>query len=278
MVTETTVLGSMSLSCSAGESETKAVVKPVLMQEMNISAKSMLNVQVHQTARRSVSGTALGSFNITYSAETTDPEKAAELATSANSMAADPTSLVGSLTTAFADAGITFDASSVVVSPPSTSHVAIAAATGDPHLVNIYGQRFDIMQAGTYVLIQVPRGSVAKRSLLAVEARAERFGHACSDLYFKSLNLTGAWVDTLSPGGFRFSASVPNTHVGAGWLHIRHVDVKVRWGHTAEGVEYLNVFVRHLGRAGLPVGGLLGDGDHSKAATPSPHCRRSLSL
>ncbi|CAK0861688.1 unnamed protein product [Prorocentrum cordatum] len=157
-------------------------------------------------------------IDIEYNTQTADPEKAAALATSANSTAADPTSLVGSLATGFADAGITFD----VIS------------------------------------------SVPELSLLAVEARAERFGRACSDLYFESLDLTSTRVDELSSWGLRFSASVPNLHVEAGWLHIRHGDVKVRWGHTAEGVEYINVFVRHLSRAGFPVGGLLGDGDHSK--------------
>ncbi|CAK0879790.1 unnamed protein product [Prorocentrum cordatum] len=281
MATETTVLGSMSLSCSAGKSETKFVITPVLIQEMNISTASMLNVEVRQTVRQSVSGTALRFLMVTYSDETTGPQKAAELATSANSMAADQTSLVGSLTTAFADVGITFDASSAMVSPPSTNHVAVAAAIGDPHIVNMYGQRFDIRQAGTYALIQIPRGSVAERSLLAAEARAERSGRACSDLCFKSLNLTCTWVDELigapgASGGFGFSASASSAHVGAGWLHIRRVDVAVSWGHTAEGVECINVSRRHSGRAGFPVGGLLGDG--SKAAAPNPHCRLSLSF
>jgi hypothetical protein len=245
------------------------------MQKLNVST---LTVEVTQTARRKVRGTALGSFSVAYSAQTTDPQKAAELATAAGSMAAGPTSFASSLTTAFADAGVAFDASSVDVSPPSTSHVVTAAAVGDPHMANMRGERFDIMQAGAHVLVRIPRGAVAETSLLAAEAYAERSGLACTELYFKALNLTGKWADELNRGGFQFFANAPNTHSRAGWLHIKHVDVKVRWGRTGEGVEYLNLFFRHLGRAGFPVGGLLGEDDHSHAATPTPHCARTMSL
>jgi hypothetical protein len=153
-----------------------------------------------------------------------------------------------------------------------------ATASGDPHLMTMRGERFDIMRAGTHMLLQIPRGAVAETSLLAAEAHAERSSAACSDLYFKSLNLTGRWADELNSGGFRFLAGVPDAHVGTGWLHIKQVDVKVRWGRTGEGVEYLNVFFRHLGMVGFPVGGLLGEDDHSQAATPDPYCAQILSL
>lgn len=161
---------------------------------------------------------------------------------------------------------------------PTPTESSQAAASGDPHLMTMRGERFDIMQAGTHMLLQIPRGAVAETSLLAAEARAERSSAACSDLYFKSLNLTGRWADELNSGGFRFFAGVPDARIGAGWLHINKVDVKVRWGRTGEGVEYLNVFFRHLGMAGSPVGGLLGEDDHSQAATPDPYCAQILSL
>jgi len=160
----------------------------------------------------------------------------------------------------------------------NTTESSQAAASGDPHLMTMRGERFDIMQAGTHMLIQIPRGASAQTSLLAAEARAERSSAACSDLYFKSLNLTGRWADELNSGGFRFLAGVPDAHVGTGWLHIKQVDVKVRWGRTGEGVEYLNVFFRHLGMVGFPVGGLLGEDDHSQAATADPYCAQILSL
>lgn len=160
----------------------------------------------------------------------------------------------------------------------NTTESSQAAASGDPHLMTMRGDRFDIMQAGTHMLLQIPRGAVAETSLLAAEARAERSSAACSDLYFKSLNLTGRWADELNSGGFRFFAGVPDARIGTGWLHIKQVDVKVRWGRTSEGVEYLNVFFRHLGMAGYPVGGLLGEDDHSQAATPDPYCAQILSL
>ena len=46
----------------------------------------------------------------------------------------------------------------------------------------------------------------------------------------------------------------------------------------AKGVTYLNFYVKHLGRAGFAVGGLLGEDDHGEAATPSAGCRKTMSL
>ncbi|CAK0878003.1 unnamed protein product, partial [Prorocentrum cordatum] len=59
---------------------------------------------------------------------------------------------------------------------------ASASAVGDPHLQNIYGQRFDLMKTGRHVLINVPKGNV-ENTLLRVDADAERLGGQCADIY-----------------------------------------------------------------------------------------------
>merc|ERR1719188_1330015 len=51
-------------------------------------------------------------------------------------------------------------------------------AKGDPHLQNIYGQKFDLMMPGEHTLIRIPRG--ANRALLAVMAEAQRLGTECA--------------------------------------------------------------------------------------------------
>eukprot|EP00959_Pyramimonas_sp_CCMP1952_P049967 1044468-Pyramimonas_sp.AAC.1 len=66
---------------------------------------------------------------------------------------------------------------------------ASVAATGDPLLQNVLGQRFDLMKPGKHVLINIPRG---RRSnvMLRVEAEALQAGGQCADMYFRELNIT----------------------------------------------------------------------------------------
>ncbi|CAK0812521.1 unnamed protein product, partial [Prorocentrum cordatum] len=54
--------------------------------------------------------------------------------------------------------------------------------TGDPHLVNIYGEHFDIYQPGAYVPLQVPRGASLDATRLLVKASVEQFGAACGEI------------------------------------------------------------------------------------------------
>merc|ERR1719382_628464 len=157
-----------------------------------------------------------------------------------------------------------FSPSSVTVSAPTSTVVPPAApllqAVGDPHLVNMHGERFDIFKEGKFVLLRIPKGAI-ETALLNVAAEARRSGVACSDLCFKTLNVTGKWAEEIHQGGLHYFASRPSSMTSASWMHFRSVDLKVKWGHTGDGVEYLNVFVRHLRKAGYPVGGLLGEDD-----------------
>jgi len=143
-------------------------------------------------------------------------------------------------------------------------------------LQNVLGQRFDLMQPGKHVLINIPRGSRAN-ALLRVEAEARHVGERCADMYFSELNITGAWVEAKGTGGFHFQAQgVHEEHPE--WLKFGSVELKVAHGHTKQGVQYLNFYVKHLGHSGFAVGGLLGEDDHTKEAMPSQACARSISL
>jgi len=152
-----------------------------------------------------------------------------------------------------------------------------ASAIGDPHMQNIYGQRFDLMRPGKVMLINIPRGSVGKDALLAVEADARRLSRHCADMYFQQVNITGAWADKTESGGFFYDA-LTEREPRARWDKFGPVELKVVHGLTNSGIRYLNLFVKHLGQTGLAVGGLLGEDDHTEAATPTQDCRNTLSL
>jgi hypothetical protein len=164
-------------------------------------------------------------------------------------------------------------------SPPMTGGAGgAAAATGDPHLQNIYGERFDLMRPGKHVLINIPRGAFVENALLQVEAEARQMGGKCADMYFQEVNITGSWVDaTKQSGGLHFKAH-DMVDGNMNWESFGKVELKVVHGRTQQGIQYLNVYVKHLDRTGLSVGGLLGEDDHSEAATSTRDCAQTLSL
>jgi hypothetical protein len=152
-----------------------------------------------------------------------------------------------------------------------------AAAVGDPHLQNIHGERFDVMKPGKHVLLHIPRKQRLDKVLLRVDAEVRRLGGQCADMYFQELNITGAWVKAKHASGLHFHARMKRKEHPK-WLKLGKVDVKVAHGHTKQGARYLNFYVRHLGHAGFPIGGLLGEDDHSEAETPTESCVHRLAL
>ena len=151
------------------------------------------------------------------------------------------------------------------------------AATGDPHLQNVHGERFDLMKPGKHVLINIPRGVGAEKSLLRVQADARQLGGQCADMYFQELNVTGSWAEAKQVGGYHYSVSQRDVETPE-WVAFGKVGLKVVHGRTDSGLSYLNVYVKHLGRAGYPVGGLLGEDDHEDVVTPLEECAKRLSL
>jgi len=151
------------------------------------------------------------------------------------------------------------------------------AATGDPHLQNVLGQRFDLMKPGKHVLINIPRGRSAQDALLRVQADAIRLGGHCADMYFQSLNVTGSWAEAKQAGGYHYSVS--QLDVGSPqWVAFGKLELKVVCGRTESGLLYLNLHVKHLGRTGFAIGGLLGEDDHKDVMTPPASCTKRTSL
>jgi hypothetical protein len=163
------------------------------------------------------------------------------------------------------------------LSSPTPSPVS---AKGDPHLVNVYGQRFDLMQPGVHSLVLIPKSSAASRALLSIEAEVRRLGAVCTDMYIQAINVTGAWASTPKhPAGVAFSVT-DKSDKDVGWLDFGMVTMKVVHAHTKQGVAYLNFLIRHLARAQAKyrIGGLLGEDDHTEASMADPACARSVNL
>lgn len=166
---------------------------------------------------------------------------------------------------------------STAATVPAPTPAPPVSALGDPHLQNIHGERFDLMKPGVHVLINIPRGVRKQNALLRAEAEARQLGGECTDTYFQELNVTGSWAEAAQVGGYHYqshSAAIETSR----WVTIGKVELKVVHGRTQNNILYLNFFVKHLGRAGLPVGGLLGEDDHEDVTVPSGACLHKLSL
>jgi hypothetical protein len=133
------------------------------------------------------------------------------------------------------------------------------------------------MKQGRHVLINIPRGQGAEQAMLRVQADARRLGGQCADMYFQELNVTGSWAEAKQAGGYHYSVSQSDVET-PGWAAFGKVELKVVQGRTDSGLRYLNVYVKHLARAGFAVGGLLGDDDHEDVITPPETCAQKLSL
>jgi len=152
-------------------------------------------------------------------------------------------------------------------------------------MVNVQGQRFDLMQPGVHALLHLPLKARPSNVLLRVEADAQQVGGACADTYFMSLNITGKWVEAkvhalgqAKGRGLYYTAGSGAAHTGTKWMSFGTVRLKVVHGRTRGGIPYLNFFVRNLKSAGCLVGGLLGEDDHTDAATPTSACRKVLDI
>jgi len=151
------------------------------------------------------------------------------------------------------------------------------AAVGDPHLQNVHGERFDLMKPGKHVLINIPRGVTGEKSLLQVQAEARHLSGQCADMYFQEVNVTGSWAEANKAGGYHYSVEQGDADTPE-WVAFGKVGLKIVHGRTDSGLKYLNVYVKHLGRAGFAVGGLLGEDDHEDVITPPAGCDQRMSL
>jgi len=111
--------------------------------------------------------------------------------------------------------------------PLSSSPIQV---TGDPHVINVRGERFNIMQIGSHVLMELPRGSKLHQVHLRVDADVEQFGD-CRTLYMQGLQVTGKWLESPGlPGSLEFRARGGNLSFGGPGIDAGHA--LLRAGNT----------------------------------------------
>merc|ERR1719463_887440 len=90
--------------------------------------------------------------------------------------------------------------------PTSTSGLGDGGSlSGDPHLKNVAGHRFELRKAGTHLLLNVPQGASVDRSLLRIEGQVASAATGCSSMFLKNLVVGGQWLG--STPTLKFSAS-----------------------------------------------------------------------
>lgn len=78
---------------------------------------------------------------------------------------------------------------------------------GDPHVVNVRGEKFSIFKLGRVTLLHLPRGSDERLALLQVEAEVAGT-EKCSAMYVIGLKVQGRWLEQPGyPGSLHFRAS-----------------------------------------------------------------------
>lgn len=143
----------------------------------------------------------------------------------------------------------------------------LGTANGDPHIVNLRGERFDILRRGWHTLMQIPQGADPQHTLLRVEANVVG-GKLCNVSFIKELNFSGKWVETKKPNGMSFhiyprKASEKPSRI----FHAGPIRAKITYGLMKSGVTYLNFRALDLAKVNLPIGGLLGLDDHAYATS-----------
>jgi len=145
-------------------------------------------------------------------------------------------------------------------------------ANGDPHMVNVLGEKFDLLQRGSHVLIQVPKGTDAEHALLRVEANVTG-GSPCEYTFIQGLHITGQWAQQRvgKPHAMYYSAHPfgkgDTLHPHVQFVHIGPVQMKITQASMASGLTYLNFKIDGLNKVNTPVGGLLGTDDHTLASS-----------
>lgn len=110
----------------------------------------------------------------------------------------------------------------------STTSGSSGAAVGDPHLQNIHGQRFD--------LINIPRGVGPENALLRVQADVRRLGGHCAEMCFQEMNVSGSWAEAGQPGGYHYSAGQRDMKTPE-WFALGKVELKVVHGRADGGLR-----------------------------------------
>lgn len=223
---ETKVIGEVSFEVAdpeafVGNPETFVSVKEAIASTSGINASEVTITRYKigngpwrtydDTRSRQLRDASTSAASISYDFEvSTSTLSAASVLAAASAVV--PAVLVQVLNTALTTHGVAADVTGASVAAPvavertkagnaiisgtpaptvASSTFADSAALGDPHVTNIYGERFDINRAGAFVLIQIPRDDPTAKSLLTVDGEVQH-GTICTKML---------WITRLRVGG-----------------------------------------------------------------------------
>jgi len=170
----------------------------------------------------------------------------------------------------------------------------VVSSSGDPHMVNVNGDAFDIYRTGVWEFLRIPREADSATADLKMDANVTNMGTSedkCTKaLYITRFTIGGKWLAShaidvrvingkmhvsmgrliLTPSSKpRFTGSTPHGYVRVDMPTEDMVSVRIGSAMIALGVDrkpihsYLNMQAKGVSSLGGKMGGLLGDDDHS---------------
>jgi len=189
--------------------------------------------------------------------------------------------------------------------PSSTaSSTDVSGGHGDPHIVNIRGEKFDIWRLGTVQLLRLPETDNHHpqfRFTANVSSEHDtQSDSGCAARYMTSMRFSGSWFGNQEVY-IRLVAGEMRVHVGdKSLITLEKVPigkslsvfrpsealVTVSVGDATINVMpdnavfkphfYLNTEVRNLSSLGLKIGGILGNDDHTEVAQKPASCENQF--
>jgi hypothetical protein len=177
------------------------------------------------------------------------------------------------------------------------SQAAASHAVGDPHCVNVRGERFNVYTTGNVTMLQVPRKESSPGQYYRLRALIVPVSNApCAPTVITQLHITGSWLGnkpsltiTASPQGLpEVTEAWRDELFGPSHNRVVHykngnkalvVPIKQGIGlvvkprkAAASGVFYFDLVAVGLPSLGDEAGGLLGVDTHDEDSQPPPGC------
>jgi hypothetical protein len=187
---------------------------------------------------------------------------------------------------------------------PTPSPTDTSSGFGDPHMVNILGEHFNIWRLGEVELLRIPRNSTNSTAALRLVANVSETAKGSSECtrapYMTSMRLGGAWFDNrelsvkmvdgemrVILGSMSITPSSEQVTVKSKLIVARPSEarVTVQVGNATIDVKhddffkphfYLNMEARNLASLGFEIGGVLGIDDHSVFVQRPTRCEKHI--
>jgi hypothetical protein len=181
---------------------------------------------------------------------------------------------------------------------PSPTKSSTVSAVGDPHMINVKGEKFDLVRSGRIQLLRVPLEAVAEEANLTVDAMivdmAGSIDGCTTAPYIQTVTFGGRWLggrslavsskagkmQVLLDGMWPMVSAQPEAigSVKLAYVHptameLQVGDASVRVSHGVQMFHFfLNMQASSLSSLGYTLGGLLGGDDHRPFSTLPSEC------